>query len=101
MDQTLMNKDYIDDLQVIKETIKENRHKALVVVNSVMIMTYHKIGAIINKRKIWGNKYVRTLAEDLKEYGRGYSYDQLKRMARFASIFTEDEIRAQPAPQIP
>ena len=101
MDQTLMNKDYIADLQAIKETIKGNRYKALVVVNSAMIMTYYQIGTIINKRKIWGNKYVRRLAEDLKEYGKGYSYDQLKRMARFASIFSESEIRARPVPQIP
>lgn len=101
MDQTLMDKNYINDLQAIKETIKENRYKALVVVNSAMITTYYQIGTIINKRKTWGNKYVRRLAEGLKEYGRGYSYDQLKRMARFASIFTVDEIRAQAGPQIP
>ena len=92
---------YIRDLQTIKETIKENRYKALVVVNSVIITTYHRIGTIINERKEWGNKYIQRLAEDLKGYGRGYSYDQLKRMARFASIFSEDEIRARAVPQIP
>jgi len=64
-------------------------------------MTYYQIGTIINKRKEWGNKYIRRLSEDLKDYGKGYSYDQLKRMSRFASIFTEDEIRARPVPQIP
>ena len=54
MDQTLMDKNYINDLQIIKETIKGNRFKALVVVNSAMIMTYYQIGTIINKRKKWG-----------------------------------------------
>ena len=101
MKDELLEKSYFDDLAIIKETITENRYKALVVVNSAMITTYYQIGTIINKRKEWGNKYIQRLANDLKEYGSGYSYDQLKRMSRFANIFTADEIRAQPVPQIP
>ena len=95
-----LEQSYIRDLQTIKETITENRYKALVVVNSAMIMTYHTIGTIINKRKEWGNKYIQRLAEDLKEYGKGYSFDQLRRMARFASVFNEKEIWAQPVPKL-
>ena len=101
MNENQIDKSYLMDLLKIKETISENRYKTLVVVNSAMIMTYYKIGTIINERKEWGNKYIKRLSNDLKEYGKGYSYDQLKRMARFASIFTEDEIRARPVPQIP
>ena len=96
-----VEKSYLMDLTKIKETIRENRYKALVVVNSAMIMTYYKIGTIINERKEWGNKYVRKLAEDLKEYGRGYSYEQLQRMARLAETFGMDEIMSQAATQIP
>ena len=95
-----LEKSYFEDLQKIKETISENRYKALVVVNSAMILTYHKIGTIINERKEWGNKYIQRLAEDLKEYGRGYSYSQLKRMSHFAKVFTIDEISAPPVGQI-
>ena len=73
----------------------------MVVVNSAMIITYYEIGTIINKRKIWGSKYIKNLANDLKEYGKGYSYDQLKRMAQFANEFSVQEIGAQPVPQIP
>lgn len=40
------------------------------------------------------------LASDLKEYGKGYSIDQLKRMMRFASYFNENEISAQAVHQI-
>ena len=61
-----------------------------------MIVTYHKIGTIINKRKKWGEKYIQQLAEDLKEYGKGFSYEQLQRMSKFASIFNENEIMSQP-----
>ena len=92
---------YLNDLAKIKETITENRNKAMVVVNSAMIITYYQIGTIINQRKEWGNRYIKMLASDLKEYGKGYSIDQLKRMARFASYFSENEISAQAVHQIP
>ena len=92
---------YFEDLRKIKETIAENRNKALVIVNSAMIITYYQIGEIINQRKTWGNKYIERLAEDLKTYGDGYSFRQLKRMSQFANIFTENEIRSQPVAQIP
>ena len=47
-------KDFIDDsyLADIKETIRINRNKAMVVDNSAMIMTYYHIGTIIKKRNI-------------------------------------------------
>ena len=97
----ILEKDYFDDLKRIKETIRQNRNKALVYVNSEMIMTYYEIGTIINKRKTWGSKYIEKLSQDLSEYGKGYSYDQLKRMSQFASTFSLEEIRAQLVPQIP
>lgn len=100
MEQKLENV-YLDDLKQIKDTINENRNKAMVVVNSAMIITYYRIGVIINQRRVWGNKYIKKLAEGLAEYGKGYSTDQLKRMSRFAGLFTENEIRAQPVHQIP
>jgi len=93
-------KDYFDDLKRIKETIRENQNKAMVVVNSAMIMTYYEIGTIINERKTWGSKYIQNLANDLKEYGKGYSYEQLKKMSQFASNFKLDEIRLQAVTQI-
>ena len=98
---TILEKDYLTDLNKIKETIRTNQNRAMVVVNSAMIMTYYEIGTIINQRKVWGNKYIERLSNDLKEYGKGYSRDQLKRMAQFSKEITYDEIRAQPVPQIP
>ena len=101
MNENQIDKSYLTDLQKIKETISENRYKALVVVNSAMILTYHKIGTIINERKGWGDKYIQRLADDLKEFGNGYSYSQLKRMSRFANLFTVNEIGAPSVGQIP
>ncbi|MDE6242142.1 MAG: PDDEXK nuclease domain-containing protein, partial [Anaeroplasmataceae bacterium] len=76
------------------------QYKAMVVVNSTMILTYYEIGTIINQRKAWGNKYIQFLAEHLKEY-KGYSYENLYRMTKFAKEFTRDEIMSQPVTQIP
>lgn len=97
----IIEKEYLRDLEDIKNTINENRNKAMVVVNSAMIMTYYKIGTIINQRKEWGNKYVRKLSYDLKSLGKGYSYDQLMKISQFASIFNIDEIMSQAVTQIP
>ena len=98
---TIIEKEYFDDLKKIKETIRTNQNKAMVVVNSASIINNYKIGTIINQRKVWGNKYIERLSNDLKEYGEGYSYDSLKLKSRFAKEFTIDEIREQPVPQIP
>lgn len=100
MEQNL-EKEYFDDLKRIKETIAENRNKAMVVVNSAMIATYYKIGTILNERQQWGNGYIKKISTALTDYGSGYSYDQLRRMCRFAKIFTLDEILAQPVPKLP
>lgn len=53
-----LDKDYFNDLQKIKETIKQNQNKAMVYVNSQMILTYYQIGTIINKRKTWGGQNI-------------------------------------------
>ena len=98
---TILEKDYLEDLNKIKDTIRTNQAKAMVVVNSSMIMTYYEIGRIINERKVWGSKYIENLANDLKEYGKGYSYEQLKRMSRLANEFSNEEIRSRPVTQIP
>ncbi len=57
---TINKNDYLNDLKQIKETIL-NQNKAMVVVNSAMIMTYYEIGTIINRRKQWDNIYTYYL----------------------------------------
>ena len=93
---TINEKEYFEDLKLIKETIKSNQNKAMVIVNTSMIINYYEIGVIINQRKTWGNKYILRLSLDLKEYGDGYSTSNLKRMSQLASNFNEFEIGAHP-----
>ena len=88
-ENTILEKDYLTDLNKIKEAIRNNQNKSMVVVNSAMIMTYYEIGTIINQRKVWGSKYIENLANDLKEYGNSYSFRNLKYMSQFAKEFSE------------
>ena len=55
--ENILEKSYLEELQKIKETIRENQNKIMVVANKGMIITYYQIGTIINQRKKWGNKY--------------------------------------------
>ena len=95
------DKNYFRDLNQIKETIRQNQNKAMVVVNSQMILTYYQIGTIINQRKTWGSKYIERLSNDLKEYGKGYSVQNLKYMSQVANEFSFKEISHQLGGQIP
>ena len=100
-ENVIIEQNYLEDLNKIKETIRHNQNKAMVVVNSAMIMTYYEIGTIINQRKVWGNKYIERLSNDLREYGKGYSKRNLHYMSQFAYEFSKNEILQQPAAQIP
>ena len=101
MEKEILFNDYLSDLNKIKETIRQNQNKAMVYVNSQMILTYYEIGTIINKRKTWGSKYIEKLSNDLNEYGNCYSTRNLHYMAKFALEFSKDEIMHQPGAQIP
>ena len=91
-EENIIEKEYFDDLKKIKETIKSNQNKAMVVVNTSMIINYYEIGVIINQRKTWGNKYLERLSVDLKDHGSGYSRSNLFYMQKIASLFTKEEI---------
>ena len=91
-EEKIIKNEYFNDLKKIKETIKINQNKAMIVVNTSMIMNYYEIGMIINQRKSWGNKYLERLSIDLKEHGSGYSRSNLFYMQKIASLFTKDEI---------
>ena len=53
----IIEKDYLKELEKIKSTLSSNQAKAMVVVNSAMIMSYYEIGTIRNQQKQWGNKF--------------------------------------------
>ena len=96
----IIEEDYIIELQKIKNTIRQNQNKTMIVVNSASIINNYEVGTIINERKEWGNKYIEKLSYDLKEYGDGYSKRTLYYMSKFADSFEYDEIMQRGVAQI-
>ena len=54
----IIEQDYLKELQRIKDTIKQNQNKAMIIVNSAVIINYYEVGTIINEKKVWRNKYI-------------------------------------------
>ncbi len=98
------NNEYLELIQSIKSEIQTAQYKATLNVNKELIMLYYSIGIIINEHKSWGNKFIDNLAADLKiafPDAKGYSVRNLKYMAKFASVYTDEEFVQQAVAQIP
>ena len=101
----LMNSnEYLSIVESIKEEIRTAQYRATIRVNRELLMLYYSIGDIINKHKTWGNKFIETLAADIKlsfPDTTGYSVRNLKYMAKFAAAYPSSEFVQQAVAQIP
>ena len=87
---------YNDIFNLIK-TAKENVKTAI---NLSMVYTYYEIGKRIfleeqkrHERAVYGDALIDNLSNKLKkEFGNGFSKDNLKLMRRFYVIYSNDEI---------
>ena len=81
-------------IQTIKEQIKISQYKAINAVNKELILLYWKIGNVILQNSQWGNKFIDTLAKDIKlEFPalKGFSVRNLKYMRKFAEEYKDFE----------
>lgn len=88
------NSAYFEVVANIKQQIKAAQYKAVLAVNSEMLLLYWSIGCTINEKAVWGNKFIENLAKEIKlEFPTttGYSVRNLKYMAKFASLFPDFE----------
>lgn len=101
----LMNSsEYIATIEQIKREIQEAQYRAAVHVNADLILLYHSIGCVINEHKTWGNKFIDTLAADIRlafPNSTGYSVRNLKYMSKFASAYPDREFVQTMSAQIP
>ena len=101
----LMNSnEYLNIVESIKQEIRTAQYRATVSVNRELLVLYHSIGEVINEHKTWGNKFVESLAADIKiscPDATGYSVRNLKYMAKFAATYPGNEFVQQPVAQIP
>ena len=99
----LNTEEYLDLVEKIKKEIKNAQYRSVVSVNTELLQLYHVIGTEINRHKSWGSKFISTLATDLKvsfPKATGYSVRNLHYMAKFAKLFSNEEIMQAPLAQI-
>lgn len=96
--------EYLKTIEAIKQDIKSAQYKAVLSVNSTLILLYYHIGQVINEYKSWGNKFVDNLSRDIKlEFpaAKGYSVRNLKYMAKLAVVFPDSVIVQEVLAQLP
>lgn len=101
----LMNtNDYLNTIESVKQEIKAAQYRATLNVNRELIVLYYHIGRIINAHKTWGNRFIDSLAVDIRlEFpnATGYSVRNLKYMAKFAAVYPDEEFVQTVSAQIP
>jgi len=85
--------------QELRDLIDETRAKVATAVNASLTMLYWRIGKRLNEDVLQGERaaYGEQLVVDLsrrlsKEYGRGFSPTNLRRMIQFATVFPDEQI---------
>jgi predicted nuclease of restriction endonuclease-like (RecB) superfamily len=99
--------DYQALLQSIKIRVQQAQLKAVVAVNTELIVLYWQIGKEIlarQEKEGWGTKVIDRLSADLHAafpQMKGFSPRNLKYMRAFAKAYPEESFVQQPAAQIP
>ena len=96
--------EYLETIEQIKHEIRAAQYKAALQVNRELILLYHSIGIVINEHKTWGNKFVDSLAKDIKlsfPNATGFSARNLKYMAKYAQAYPDREFVQTMSAQIP
>jgi|WetSurMetagenome_2_1015567.scaffolds.fasta_scaffold605968_1 hypothetical protein len=83
----------------LRELIHSARHRVATVANAEQPLLYWRLGRRILTENLtegpaeYGKKILATLSQELvAEFGSGFSYSALNRMARFAELFPDEEI---------
>ena len=87
-------------IEEIKELLNSAKEQVKTSINLAMVYTYYEIGRrIVNheqngkNRADYGKEILKNLSNELtKEFGKGYSVDNLKLMRRFFLIYKNDQI---------
>ena len=93
MNDIIKLSEYRDWLHDLKQQIKKGQIKALLTVNSQMIMLYWDLGRQISEKQEktkWGSGFIEQLSKDLsKEFPemRGFSYNNLLRMRNLYQFY--------------
>lgn len=101
------NTDYTEWLSALKQRIQQSQQRAMLSVNSELVLLYWQIGKDILARQNqagWGAKIIDQLAKDLSvEFPlmKGFSPRNLKYMRKFATEWQDEQIVQQLVAQLP
>ena len=96
--------EYFETIEQIKKEIRTAQYQAALQVNKELILLYHSIGTVINEHKEWGNKFVDSLAKDIKlsfPNATGFSVRNLKYMSKYALAYPDRKFVQTVSAQIP
>ncbi len=86
-------------LTEIRALIEDARFQVAHAANAGLTIAYWRIGKRLLRENLtdgrgdYGQKILASLAQQLeREYGKGFSYSALTRMARFAELFSDEQI---------
>lgn len=100
----MLEKNFKEIINNIKEDIKTTQVKTAVQVNKNLVMLYFRLGKILYDNFEYGNKFIDEVARELKlEYpnATGYSTRNLKYMKKFYLEYKDDEVMQQLVAQVP
>ena len=103
----ILPEEYEDFLRGLKQRIQSAQIKAMLAVNSELVMLYWRIGRDILERQAkagWGAKVIDRLAKDLHQAFpemKGFSRSNLLYMRSFATAWPDISIVQQAAGQLP
>lgn len=100
----IVEKDFKEIIQKIKDDIKTTQIKTAMQANSNLIMLYFRLGKILYENFKYGNKFIDEVAQELKiEYpnSTGFSTRNLKYMKKFYLEYKDNEVVQQLVAQVP
>ena len=87
----------------IKQLLISSRNNVVQTVNTAMVYTYYEIGKLLvekiqkgQERAKYGKNLLRTVSENLsKEFGKGYSVQNLENMRLFYVVYSGCKTKSQ------
>lgn len=100
----MIEKDFKNVINVIKEDIRSTQFRTMQEVNSNLIMLYFRLGKIISDNKSYGNKFTKQVSQELKlsfPDMKGFSERNLRAMRMFYEEYEKDEKWQQAVAKLP
>ena len=94
--KSIIDNDFINDIKTLLQNARQSVYKN---VNTIMTKTYFEVGKRIveeeqlgSSRAEYGKELLKNLSNELtKEYGKGFSVDNLENMRRFYLVYSKSE----------